>query len=125
MLGKTHGVWAVVLCAALSGCVAPPKTLYHWGAYQGDVYEYLKGDGKGYPEQIADLEQEVEKARAANQPLPPGFRAHLGMLYGQVGNYDKMMAAFEQEKLQFPESAAFMDFLLKNKNQTIAAGEAK
>ncbi len=125
MLGKMCGVSVALLCAALSGCVAQPKTLYHWGAYQGEVYAYLKGDGKGYPEQIADLEQDIEKARAQNQPLPPGYRAHLGMLYGQIGNVDKMMAAFEQEKQLFPESSAFMDFLLKNKHQTGAAGEAK
>ena len=106
-----------LLVGFLGGCVHQPKPLYQWGGYQPEVYEYLKGDGKGYPEQLADLEKGVEEAASENLALPPGYRAHMGMLYGQVGNYDKMMAAFEAEKSNFPESATFMDFLLKNKNQ--------
>ena len=105
------------LVGLLGGCVNQPKSLYHWGAYQPDVYQYLRGDGKGYPEQLIDLERDAEKAAAANKALPPGYRAHMGMLYGQVGSYDKMMAAFESEKSSYPESATFMDFLLKSKNQ--------
>ncbi len=115
-------VVSFLLLVALVGCAAQPKSLYQWGAYQPDVYEYLKGDGKGYPEQLADLERDVEKASAKDKALPPGYRAHMGMLYGQVGSYDKMVAAFEAEKSNFPESTTFMDFLLKNKNQSQQAG---
>lgn len=97
----------------LSGCVTPPPTLYYWGGYQPQTYTYLKGDGKGYPEQIVALEADMQKARSNGKKMPPGYYAHLGMLYGQVGRYDDMKLALETEKTEFPESASFMDFLLK------------
>jgi hypothetical protein len=100
----------------LSGCATQP-TLYQWGSYQPQVYTYLRGEGAGYPEQIAALEADIQKARAANRPLPPGFNAHLGMLHGQVGQWDKMAMYFQAEKTLYPESAPFMDFLLKTKKK--------
>jgi hypothetical protein len=44
--------------------------------------------------------------------VPPGFHAHLGMLYSIAGKSDQMVAQFEDEKKLFPESATYMDFLL-------------
>ena len=88
--------------------------MYRWGSYQSEVYEYLKNDGASYTEQIAALERDLEKTRSANRQLPPGYQAHLGMLYAHVGNYDKMAEYFAAEKALFPESGPFMDFLLKS-----------
>ena len=35
------------------------------------------------------------------------------MLYGQAGQTDRLAQNLEAEKQQFPESAPFMDFILK------------
>jgi hypothetical protein len=55
----------------VTGCVTRPKPLYHWGEYQPQVYEYFKGDGSSHEEQIAKLEETIQKARATDAALPP------------------------------------------------------
>ena len=113
-----RAIWpvALLLCACSSG----PQTLYYWGNYQPQVYERLKREGKGPAEQIIALEDTAQRARARGQQLPPGFHAHLGMLYAETGKADQVVQQFETEKALFPESASFMDFLL-----TRVRGEAK
>ena len=103
---------ALLATASLSGCVSRPPPLYHWGDYQSQVYGHFKGE-KGPQDQILALEELRENAGAQGKALPPGFRAHLGMLYGETGRTDLLKENLEAEKNQFPESAVFMDFLLK------------
>ncbi|AXK39887.1 DUF4810 domain-containing protein [Crenobacter cavernae] len=99
--------------AMLTGCANRPKPLYHWGNYQPQVYEYFKGDGKGHEEQIATLEENLQKVRANGESLPPGYHAHLGLLYIKAGKEDQVKQQFETEKTLFPESSSYMDFLLR------------
>jgi len=98
----------------LGACVQQPKPMYSWQAYQPSVYAYLKDDGADYAVQAQALEKNVETARAASTELPPGFRAHLGMLYLKIGDGDKALEQLQGEKVAFPESAPFMDFLMRN-----------
>lgn len=117
-------VAAITLAAGLLGaCAQQPKPMYSWEGYQPTVYAYLKEDGADYAVQAQTLEKSVEKARAANTQLPPGFRAHLGMLYLKMGDGDKGLAQLQGEREAFPESAPFMDFLLRNANQTASAAD--
>lgn len=99
------GVW-------LAGCAQQPKTLYQWGSYQPEVYEYFKGESK--EQQVAKLEEDLQKIRSTNSNPPPGYHAQLGMLYGSLGKDDQMVQQLRTEKALFPESATYMDFLLKN-----------
>lgn len=100
--------------AILAGCAAPAaKPLYSWTNYEPQVYDYLKGSGNGVEVQISKLEEATEKARATGQALPPGYRAHLGMLYAKAGRTDQVQPQFEAEKTSFPESSAFIDFLTR------------
>lgn len=108
---------ALFLATVLAGCAQAPKPLYHWGGYQRQVYEYLKGDGTTPVEQLTVMQAQVEKARAAGSVLPPGFRAHMGMLFLQTGRFDEARQMLEAEKASFPESAHYMDFLLKGMNE--------
>ena len=113
----------VGLAGVLSACAQQPKSLYSWQSYEGSVYAYLKDDGGDYATQTLAMEKNIETARAANAELPPGFRAHLGMLYLKMGDGDKGVEQMQGEKAAFPEAAPFMDFLLRNagKPQTVAA----
>lgn len=111
--GFGFGFGAALAFGLLTGCAQAPKPMYHWGGYQAQVYEYLKGDGAGTQAQAGELETQQVNARAAGAALPPGFRAHLGMLYLQLGRADEARQQWEAEKSSFPESAAYMDFLLK------------
>lgn len=51
---------------------------------------------------------EVGKAR-----LAPGLTAELGYLYLQAGNPDKAISLFRREKRSWPESAYFMDVMIR------------
>ena len=56
----------------------------------------------------------IETAPSDGLLVPPGAHAHLGMLYFESGNPDQGMAHFLQEKALFPESTAYIDFLINN-----------
>ena len=103
---------SVLGCTLLVGC-AGPQRLYQWEDYQPQVYEYFKGQGSGSEAQIAALESGVQKIRAKGTMPPPGYHAHLGLLYSHQGKADQVVQQFETEKTLFPESAPYMDFLLK------------
>jgi hypothetical protein len=106
------GLAALLALVALSaGCA--PSTLYHWGRYEAVLYAMYAAPGSVPPErQIELLEQDYQKARSKNQPVPPGFHAHLGYLYYAIGRADQARQEFETEKANFPESAVFMDRML-------------
>ncbi|MDR2837383.1 MAG: DUF4810 domain-containing protein [Azonexus sp.] len=102
---------ALVLIACFSGCANKPQTLYSWGSYESQVYAHLSGESR--EKQIAALERDQEIIAASGKTAPPGFYAHLGMLYAETGKDDQAIAAFETEKTRFPEAAVYMNFLLK------------
>lgn len=98
----------------LAGCAQkglPP--LYMWEAFPRLQYEALQRAGASPVEQIGVLEAHAEKARGDGAALPPGFRAHLGMLKLSVGDVDRARQLWQSEKTVFPESAPYMDRLLK------------
>ncbi|MFX1761102.1 DUF4810 domain-containing protein [Paraburkholderia sp. A1RI-2L] len=108
------GVALAVAGALLAGCATRTQpTLYQWDAYQPQVYAYLKGQTSP-EEQITALEQALQQIRAKGNRPPPGFHAHLGSLYASVGKGQQAQQELHAEKEAFPESSAYMDFLLKN-----------
>jgi len=112
----------LTLTAGLVAC-AQQKSLYSWQSYQPSVYAYLKEDGADYTAQVQAMEKNIETARASSEALPPGFRAHLGMLYLKLGQGDKALEQFAGEKHAFPEATPFMDFLMRNQNPNARAAE--
>lgn len=100
-----------LLVALGSGCAAP--TMYSWGRYENLVYQSYAKPGEMPPErQIEMLEADYQKARSKNKPVPPGWHAHLGYLYFQIGKLDQSKQEFETEKKNFPESTVYVDRLL-------------
>ena len=109
------GLSLLLLAFVAAGC-AP--TIYSWGHYEDLIYVSYEKPGKLPPEaQIEKLEADYQKARSENKPVPPGFHAHLGYLYYQVGKMDQSRQEFETEKAQFPESTVFMDHLIAGLNK--------
>ena len=102
----------LILAVFFSACEGTPNSLYSWGSYESQVYAYLNGESPG--EQLAALERDLEKTEAGGKAVPPGFYAHLGLLYVETGNASEAVACFTMEKTLFPEAAVFMDFLLGN-----------
>ncbi|MFM0696321.1 DUF4810 domain-containing protein [Paraburkholderia graminis] len=117
-MNRSEILWLAALSAILSGCAAPPTPpLYLWHGYQPQAYEYLKGQ-TSQRQQIDALGKSLQQINAKGKTPPPGFHAHLGMLYAEVGNSDQAKQQFEAEKQLFPESSAYMDFLL-NKSRKL------
>lgn len=110
-------VGVVLVCAMAilsSGCATGPKPMYMWESFPSQQYHTLLGEGDGPEEQIRTLQAHAEKAAAAGAVLPPGFRAHLGMLQLAVGNAQEARQSWQAEKDVFPESAPYMDQLLSH-----------
>lgn len=107
--------WAVAAAAVagLAGCASPSRSLYLWEGFPRQQYEMLQHSGASPDEQIVALEAQAEKARATSAALPPGFRAHLGMLYLGAGNPQRAKELWSAEKTAFPEAAPYMDRLLR------------
>ena len=110
MPGLSYRFFLVLVCAAcLSACASSSGTLYSWGSYEAQVYAYLKGESR--ERQIDALERDREKIELSDKAVPPGFYAHLGLLYAETGNNAMAMVCFEMEKARFPEDTAYIDLL--------------
>jgi hypothetical protein len=108
------GLVVMILAGSgLIGCAQAPKRMYHWGGFQAQLYQYFKGDGSNPEEQLRVLNEQAVSARASGAALPPGFHAHIAMIYLRLGRDGEARRELEAEKASFPESAQYMDFLLK------------
>lgn len=108
---KTSGISLIVASSVLlAACQSAPKTMYQWDAYQPQVYQHFKGESPD--QQIAILEKDLQIISAKGNTPPPGYHAHLGLLYSISGKNDLVAQQFENEKKLFPESSTYMDFLL-------------
>jgi hypothetical protein len=100
--------------ALFAGCAhKAPAPLYMWEAFPKMQYDTLLRPGVTPVEQVAAMQAQAERARAAGAALPPGFRAHLGMLKLSAGDVDQARQLWQAEKAAFPESTPYMDQLLK------------
>lgn len=105
--------WAsCVLAVLITGCAQPVKPLYHWDGYQRQIYEHLKGEVQDPSAQMQQLQTFADRAKAAGNALPPGYRAHLALVNLRLGRDVEAMQLLTAEKAAFPESAPYMDFLL-------------
>lgn len=116
---------AALTAVILTGCATAPAPLYSWDRFPRQQYDVLLHEGVSPLDQIAAMNAHAERARGQNASLPPGFRAHLGMLHLSVGNADAARDLWLAEKTAFPESTPYMDSLLKKlegPGRTLAKG---
>lgn len=114
-----NNLFLALVLLGLGGCAS--QTIYYWGHYQEMLYDQYSTPGKATPEvQVLKLEEDIEKARSKNKPMPPGFYAHLGYQYLQMGRTADAKKSFESEKRQFPEAAVLMDRFTKKFKKTKA-----
>lgn len=113
MMSKSISLILLLLVAtALTACAGKPL-LYQWGSYNEQIYAMYHDPGTVPPEeQLQYLERDYQEARASDRPVPPGFHAHVGYLYFQLGKNDQALQSFETEKALFPESTVYMDRLI-------------
>jgi len=95
-----------------AGCATP--SLYHWGHYEDLLYASWIEPGTADPTtQLARLREDVERAAAEGRRVPPGLWAHLGYLHWLQGDAAAAHEALVRERELFPESAVFVDGLLR------------
>lgn len=124
--GRTPLVLSLALSAILlAACGTPQKPLYQWNGYQAGLYEHFKTNGAIAADQAVRLEEQLIKNKAAGEATPPGLHGHLALLYAKLGNDDAAVAHLEAERALFPESAGYVDFLLKkNGRSAVGASDA-
>lgn len=104
---------AMALALALTGCATRQQPLYSWNNYTDHVYSYLKNEASP-EEQVLSMEKGIQQANASQRTLPPGYYAHLGLMYLNSGRTDQALNAWEHEKRVFPESVPYIDYLISN-----------
>ncbi len=108
---------ALVLVAfALVGCQTAQRPLYNWGSYDSLMKLHFKGESPD--QQIAVMEKHLYSVSVKGGQVPPGYHAHLGMLYSMANKPGQVAAQFQEEKRLFPESEPYMNRLL----ETVAKG---
>ncbi|MFM6990819.1 MAG: DUF4810 domain-containing protein [Rhodoferax sp.] len=103
----------LAVVSTLAACAVKPPPLYGWQGYQANLDAYFRANTLSPDAQAQAMEQDLQIIKASGQAVPPGYHAHLGLLYGQQGDLDKFAQQVEQEKNKFPESRGFMDFLTR------------
>lgn len=110
-----HAGVIVVSTASLSGCETPPPPQYGWGSYEEMIYTSMARPGELGPEaQLRRLADEAAEIEAAGSRVPPGWYAHMASLNNQIGQFDRARELLALEKFAYPESARFVDTLIKN-----------
>ena len=103
--------FALVAAGLLAGCA--DRSLYYWGNYEDTVLLYGEAlEGADRSKQLELLDKDVARAAQKGKPLPPGFHAHYGQLLLETGDLAGAQDQFRIERERFPESAAFMDWVL-------------
>lgn len=109
---------AILAAALVSGCA--PGTLYNYGDYSDQLYEFQR-DPTERADYVAELREIIADGSepGAKQPVPPGIRAELGYMMLETGDTAEAEQLFRAEKQAWPESALFMDRMI-----AVARGEA-
>lgn len=102
------------LALTLGACATKNPPLYSWQGYQANLDAYFRASSLSPDAQTQKMEQDLQKIQVAGLSVPPGYHAHLGLLYAEQGDLDKFAQQVALEKSKFPESQPFMDFLLRN-----------
>jgi hypothetical protein len=104
---------ALLLLASI-GC-ARNTTTYYWSGYQWSAYSGNQID-RGGPESKrfeATLKRILERSDAAKRKPPPGVAAEYGYLFFRRGEMDAAVQYFEREAREWPESGAFMRWMVQ------------
>ena len=116
----------IALSLVLVGCGGGATSLYRWGEFPQQTYNYMSERSKVSPlEQIARLEKVIEKSKADNMAVPPGLYGHLGLLNLDIQNSQRAVMYFQLEKQVYPESTVLMNRLLQRMGATNSSGVKK
>ncbi len=105
----------------LSGCATQR---YAWDGYDNSLYAYYK-----HPENkqkyIEHLSAIIQRAEQANSKVPPGVYAEYGYMFYEAQDYSKAIVYFQKESGSWPESAYFMDKMIRDSHTMLDKRLAK
>lgn len=105
----------IILSFIISGCSNQPKPLYTYGNYSESYYASKKDVSADTALELQkSIEFAIENAgESRSGRVAPGMYANLGYIYLKGGKTDKAIESFKKEKSIYPESAHFMDRMIK------------
>lgn len=105
------GLFSAIL---FTGCANRAPSMYYWGEYESLIYKmYVEAGTAEADVQIEKLTSDISLASTTGKKVPPGVYAHLGFMYVSKGDANRAIEAFNNEKALFPESAKFIDGMMK------------
>ncbi|MDO5102331.1 MAG: DUF4810 domain-containing protein [Lautropia sp.] len=102
---------ALALMPLMLAACAAQKPMYHWGEYPDTVYTYYR-EGADLDQQADALKQIIADAAEAGDKVGPGVHGQLGLVLSKQGRIQEARDAFRQEQMLYPESSAFMQYLI-------------
>jgi hypothetical protein len=103
------------LLALVTGCSTHNTALYNYADYSENYYAYKKNPStESQLELQKAIELAIENAQDSQSGrVAPGLYANLGYIYLKEGKNKLALENFKKEKALYPESARFMDRMIK------------
>jgi hypothetical protein len=110
-----RGVLLVICVFSVTACQKRQPPLYHYNDYCESYYTHKKDMSA---DSLLVLQKSIEEAiKAAGESksgrVPPGMYANLGYIYLKGGKSQEAVGSFMKEKNAYPESAHFMDRMIR------------
>lgn len=111
----------VIPLLLLTGCATQK---YAWNGYDDSLYAYYK-----HPENkqkyIEHLNEIILNAEHANAKVPPGIYAEYGYMFYEGHDYSQAITCFQKEHDSWPESAFFMEKMIRDAKTMLEKKQAK
>ena len=110
-------ILSLIAIIELSACTAKPQ-MYYWGEYSETLYQLKQEPTEdNLAEHFESIHDVMEESRDFGLRVPPGVYAEYAGLLMQQGKLTEARKYFLLEKETYPESAFFMDRMLKQLEQ--------
>ncbi|MDR3188809.1 MAG: DUF4810 domain-containing protein [Prevotellaceae bacterium] len=101
----------------LAGCM-PQKTLYSWGKYEERSYSYVKTNtDEDLEKLLKEYQYIISHQKGGRKTVPPGIYADYGYLLVRQGKVAEGIAMMKMEIALYPESAGFVEGIIKRLEQ--------
>lgn len=104
---------ATIAAAALFLCSCAPQAIYNWSGYDNAVYSYTKANDEKSLQELISVYQRLIKNTGSSHKPAPGICADYGYLLLKKGEVAKGKELLKQEIAFYPESAVFVERIIK------------
>ena len=109
-------LWGIAAASILlfASCASTP-VMYNWETYTNSTYQYIKAGDEDSNTALLEVYQKILDGQAdtIRQTVPPGVCADYGYMLVKGGKTEEGKALLLKEKELYPESAAFIDSIIR------------